>query len=114
MAYPKELSYDTLRTLAFGGISGTYAIVGTVFSRPVRVIKIANTTDRTIVVSTDGATDMDILPTNTLTLYDLSTNKIRDEGAFFAQGKAIYVKRPAAEANPTVGAVYVTVIGGVA
>lgn len=113
MGYPKELTYDTLRSLAFGGITGAYAIVGAVFSRPVRLLKIVNTTDRTIEVSTDGVTTEDILPTQTFVLYDLSTNKIRDEGAFFRQGKAIYVRRPAAEANPTSGSVHVVVIGGV-
>lgn len=111
MAYPKELSYDDLRTLAFGGIGAAYAIVAAPFSRPVRLLKIVNTTNKNVTVSADGVSDNDIVPTNSFTLYDLTANKVRDEGAFFRVGHGVWVKSTDGVA-PGSGAVYVVVIAG--
>ena len=111
MAYPKELSYDTLRSLGFASVGAAYTAVGTAFTRPVRLLKIVNTTDINILVSTNGTTDHDVVAANGFTLYDLTANKVRDEGAFFRSGLTIFVKREAGA--PTSGNVYVTVIAGV-
>lgn len=111
MGYPKEVNYDTLRTLAFGGITGAYALVGTRFARPVRLIKLVNTTNKTVTISADGVTDNDILPSNSFYLYDLTANKVRDEGAFFKVGSGVFVKSTDGVA-PGSGAVYAIVIAG--
>lgn len=113
MGYPKEIAFDAVRTLAFGGITGVYAAVGTALAAPARIIKIQNTTDRTIELSIDGVTTHDIIPANAFSLYDLTTNKTRDEGIYIKIGTIFYVRRPAAEANPTLGNVYITVLRGI-
>lgn len=111
MAYPKEVNYDDLRTLAFGGIGAAYALIGARFSRPVRLIKVVNTTNKTVTISADGVTDNDILPSNSFYLYDLTSNKVRDEGAFFKVGSGVWIKSTDGVA-PGSGAVYAVVIAG--
>jgi len=44
---------DTLRTLANGSISGTYAAVGTPFTSPVRLICFTNNTDGDMLFTDD-------------------------------------------------------------
>lgn len=111
MAYPKEVNYDPRRSLAFGGIGAAYAQVGTSFTRPVRLIKLVNTSNQAMDVSADGVVDHDILPANAFYLYDLTSNKVRDEGAFFRVGYGVWVKSTSGVA-PTSGAVYAVVICG--
>jgi hypothetical protein len=112
MAYPKEITFDAVRTLAFGGISGVFAAIGTALTEPARIIKIQNTTNQSIEFSLDGVTIHDVIPSNAFALYDLTANKTRDEGIYIREGTIFYIRRPAAEANPTSGNVYVTVLRG--
>lgn len=112
MAYPKTLDYDTIRTVAFGGITGTFADLGTALTSPARLVKLLNTTDVDAEISTDGVNVHDYVPANSFALYDLTANKVRDEGAFFRTGKQFSVRRPAAAGNPTTGGVYLVVIVG--
>ena len=110
MAYPQELTFDTIRSVAFGGIGAAYAAVGAAFTRPVRLIKVSNATDAAVFFSLDGTNDQDFIPANGFILYDLTANKVRDDGAFLRQGQNVYIKR--VSGAPTSGSVYITVIGG--
>lgn len=112
MGYPKEIVFDGIRQLAFGGITNVYAAVGGALTTPARIVKIQNTTNQTIELSIDGVNTHDIIPSNAFALYDLTANKTRDEGIYFREGRIFYVRRPAAEANPTSGSVYITVLIG--
>ncbi len=49
-----RIMYEELKTLAFGGISGTYAAVGSAFENPDRILKITNTTDANLLISFNG------------------------------------------------------------
>lgn len=109
MAYPQELTFDTLRSVAFGAIGAAYAAVGAAFTRPVRLIKVTNRTDADVLFSLDGTNDHDMIPSNGFTLYDLTANKVRDDGAFLRQGQNVYIKR--VSGAPTSGSVYITIIG---
>jgi hypothetical protein len=101
--------YENLRSLAFGGISGTYAGVGTSFVYPVRILKVTNLTDKDLLISFNGVDDMDVCPANAFYLYDYGSNKA-DQGGFFEQaaGNRLYAKQ--ASGAPTSGSVYVTVV----
>jgi len=109
MAYPKKITFDTLRSAAFGAIGAAYAAVGDAFARPPRIIKISNATDADVFFSLDGTNDHDYISANGFVLYDLTANKVRDDGAFLAQGQNVYLKR--VSGAPTSGAVYITVMG---
>ena len=112
MAVPKELVFQTIRTVAFGGITGVFANVGAALSAPARLVKIVNTSNRTAEITTDGTNVQDLLPANSFALYDLTTNRINDEGAFMRSGTQFQTRRPAADANPTSGSVSVVVLVG--
>lgn len=105
-------AFETLRSLAFGSISGAYATIGTPLLNPARLIKIVNTTNADMFISTDGTNNHDIIPASGFALYDLTTNHpTNSSGFFFAQGTQFYVKQVSA---PTSGTVYLTVIYGLA
>jgi hypothetical protein len=110
MASPNEVrvQFDTLRSLAFGSISGTYAAIGTAFTRPARMIKISNQTNADMFISFDGTNNHDLVASNGFVLYDYNSN-MSAQGGYFMQkaGTVVYVKQVSA---PTSGSVYVTVI----
>lgn len=99
--------FDTLRSLAFGGISGTYAALGTPLSQNWREFRIVNATNGDVFISADGTNNNFFLPSNSFLLWDLSTNAppISDTDTFvLAIGTQFYVKQSTA---PTSGSVYV-------
>jgi hypothetical protein len=104
-----KATFDTLRVLAFGGISGTYAAVGSAFTRPVRLLKIYNGTDSLLRISLDGSTDNDMLPSLSGQIYDITSDKVDDGGFFIPTAARVYVKTESG--SPSSGSVYVTVIG---
>src|SRR3990167_1398578 len=93
--------FEALRSLAFGSISGTYAGVGSAVAHPVRQFIVENLTDALMTFSFDGVTDHFVLPRNGLLISDVTTNKVREDGFFLAEGERLYVKGTA-----TSGAVY--------
>jgi len=95
--------------LAFGGISGSYAGVGTAFVFPVRILKITNQTNADLLISFDGVTDRDIIPAGTIEVLDYGSNKA-DTGGQLDQsmGDRVYVKQASGAASS--GSVYVTAI----
>jgi len=109
----KKVYFDTLRTLAFGGISGVYAAVGSALTVEPRIIYITNDTDAGMIFSTDNtnATGMLYLPKGTFKLFDLTANMVpgKDDSFVMAKGTIIYVKQSSA---PGSGAVYVEYVYG--
>lgn len=101
----QTVSFDELRSLAFGGISGSYAAIGTPFEHPVRLICISNNTDGDVVLSTDGVTDMLFIAAGSFKLFDLNTNrKHSDQVWVLPTGTQFYVKQVTA---PTEDSVYI-------
>lgn len=109
----KKVYFDTLRTLAFGGISAVYAAVGSALTHNPRIICITNNTDGDMIFSIDNtnATGQLFIPAGAFKLFDLTANiKPRDDDAFvMAIGTIMYVKQSTAA---TSGAVFVEYIYG--
>jgi len=109
----KKVYFDTLRSLAFGSISGTYAAVGTPLTVEARIICITNNTAGGMIFSTDSSNSAGQLfvPAGSFKLFDLTANLVpgKDDNFVIAQGTQFYVKQVAA---PTSGAVYIEVIYG--
>lgn len=104
-----RVRYEPLRSIAFGGISGTYASVGLPFSNPVRILKVSNFTDANILVSLNGIDNHDVVSANGFFLYDYASNKSSTAGLLEQpQGDRIYVKSESS--NPTEGNLYVTIV----
>ena len=104
----KKVYFDTLRSLAFGGISATYAAVGGPLTVNPRIMCITNNTMGGMIFSVDN-TNSDgqlFLPAGTFKLFDLTANLVpgKDDNFVLAIGTQFYVKQAAA---PTSGAVYI-------
>lgn len=104
----KKVYFDTLRSLAFGGISAVYAAVGTATTVNPRIICITNKTqgDMIFSVSNTNADGNLFLPAGTFKLFDLTANIIpgKDDSFVIAEGTIFYVKQVTA---PVSGAVYI-------
>jgi|ERR1700679_1100752 len=107
--YTNKAEVDVLRTVAFGGISATYAKVGNPLSFPARIICFTNTTDADVLFSSDGVTDQLIVPAGGFKLFDITTNHrpVNQDDFAFANGTQWFVRSTGA---PTSGAVYIEVV----
>lgn len=105
--------FDTLRSLAFGSISGTYAAVGVATTIQPRIICITNDTDAGMIFSDDNtvAAGKLYLPRGTFKLFDITANfrAGSDDNFILPEGMIIYVKQASA---PSAGAVYVEYLYG--
>jgi|ERR1700678_3458792 len=98
---------DSLRTLAFGGISAAYAPVGAAITHNWRTMKLTNNTNGDLFISLDGVTNNIFLPASSFTLYDLATNAapINESSSFVLQiGTQFYAKQSTA---PSSGALWI-------
>jgi hypothetical protein len=100
---------ETLRSLGFGSMGASYVAIGTPFAHPIRLLQIQNLTDATLLFSFDGVNDHVIIPASVGLVYDITTNKSRDQGWYISQGTTLYVKN---SGTPTSGSVYVTAFYG--
>lgn len=113
MAFGTRAAFEAIREIAFGSISGTYINVGNALTDHARLIRIVNEMDAQMYISTDGTTDHLRLSANSFVLFDLSTNKIKDDGLFLPKGTIIYVRQVS---TPTSGSLWIEVLsaeGGV-
>lgn len=107
MSLAIRLYPEPLRSLAFGGIGGGYAGIGTAFVHPSRILLVQNFTDVILTYSLDGLEDHFQLPPNGFILLDVTTNQVQTLGCFVSQGTRIYVK-----GAPTLGQANVSTFYG--
>jgi len=106
---PLVVVIDTIRSLAYTGISGTYATVGSVFSFPVKLICFTNNTDGDMFFSSNGTANQLFVAAGSFKLFDFTTNRNSLQPVWaLPKGTQIYVKQSTA---PTKGAVYVECLG---
>lgn len=107
----KKVNFDTLRSLAYGSISGTYAALGSALTESARIICFTNKTQGDMIITTDStnASGMIFVPAGTFKLYDLTANMVpgKDDNFVVAAGTQFYVKQSTA---PVSGAVYIEVV----
>jgi hypothetical protein len=110
----KKVYFDTLRSLAFGGISASYAAVGAATTIEPRIICITNATAGSMIFSDDNtnSTGKLFLPANSFKLFDLTSNLVsgKDDGFVISKGTVFYVKQVT---PPVSGAVYIEYLYGV-
>ena len=103
--------FEPLRTLAFGGISGSYAAVGTPLENQVRAFCITNDTQGDMIFSLDNtlAEGHMFIARGSYKLYDVQSNMNAqfDDKYVLAIGEQFYVKQ---ETVPVDGAVYIEVL----
>lgn len=109
MGNAQVATIDTIRTLAFGSISGSYAAVGTPLIFPTRLICFTNNTNGDMFFSSDGTNNQLFIAASSFKLFDLNTNRLNQQQLWvFATGTQFYVKQSTA---PTAGAVYIECLG---
>lgn len=109
----KRVYFDTIRSLAFGGISGTYAAVGSATTVNPRIMCITNDTNAGMIFSDDNTnpTGKFYLPAGSFKLFDFTTNEVqgKDDSFVMAKGVTMYVKQASA---PSSGSVYIEYVYG--
>ncbi len=100
---------DTLRTVAYTGVTGAYAAVGSPQAYPARIICWTNTTNADVIFSMDGSTSQLIVPAGGFKLFDVTTNHrpVNMDDLCFAVGTQWYVKTTGA---PTLGSVFIDIL----
>lgn len=114
MAFGTRAKFDAVREVAFGGISGTYAVVGSPLTDHARIIRFVNSTNVEVYITTDPTLDQIRMAASSFVLYDFSTNRIQNDGLFVHIGTQFYVKQ--VSGAPASGGVWIEVIsaeGGV-
>lgn len=101
--YVSERAYpETLRTLAYTGISGSYATVGSVLSQPSHMVRIINSTNGDMFFSLDGSNNHFFVPATSFVLYDITSNHDPSHNFKFAKGTQFYVKQSSAASSGSV------------
>ena len=100
---------ETIRSLAFGSISGSFAAVGTALANPARIILFQNTCDTDMFISFDVVNSHLMVPTLGFVLLDVTSNASISLNFTIAQGTRFYVKQVSA---PSSGTVYISVFYG--
>lgn len=101
--------FDELRSLAFGGISGTYAAVGSATTVRPRIVTITNNTEGDMLFTTDNSRDEIFVAAGAFKLYDIQANinTNSDDAYVLPLALQFYVKQIAA---PVSGSVYIEII----
>lgn len=105
----QRVRFETLRTVAFGGISGTYAALGSPLLHGARLIILDNLTNDDLLISFDGTNDHMVLVSTSAKIIDFASNKVGPVGQLeLSKGTQVYVKQ--LSGAPTAGSVYLSVI----
>lgn len=108
MSTDVKMAFETQRTLAFGSITGTFALIGSALLHPSRSLLFQNLTDVTVDFSDDGVNVKFSLPSNGFWVIDIATNKGEPAGDLqAAQGTRYYAKT---SGSPSLGAVNISSI----
>lgn len=106
-----KVRFDTIRTLGFAAISGTYAAVGSVLAVEARIVCFTNKTQGDMIFTTDNtvAAGQIFVPAGSFKLYDLTANIVpnKDDTYVIAKATQFYVKQSTA---PVSGDVYIEIV----
>jgi hypothetical protein len=114
MAYGRVAKFEPIREVAFGAIGAGYTAIGTLTTDYTRLVTFSNSTDQDVYISLDAIHNQLRVFRGSSKVFDISANKIRDDGLFLPKGTVFYIKQ--ASGVPTTGLVAVEVMyaaGGV-
>jgi hypothetical protein len=93
MAYGKRATWDTIREETYDNLDTAYVVVGGTTTKSVRVVKFTNTTNKTVYFTDDNTEDQLKIPTNSFSLWDVTTNKaLADKPQFIEIGTQFYCR----------------------
>ena len=106
--YRNRATFDTLRSVAAGSITSSFAAVGAALPAPAVCLTFKNDTNGDVIVSIDATNDNLYLPANSFNVYDIRTNGPFDCDFMFPQGTVFYVEQ--GTVVPTTGSFYIEAI----
>ena len=106
--YKNAAKFDTIRSVAFGSITNSYAVVGSPLSTPAVCVAFTNATNATILLSTDGIHDMIVLPPEWGKVFDIRTNAPNAIDYLLSSGTPFLVKYVGSA--PTSGSFYIEAV----
>lgn len=110
MSNVQTVSFDAIRTVAFGSVAATYAVIGAALTHPVRLVCITNNTNGDMFFSVNGSTDHLFVAGGSFKLFDLNTNRSNvDQWWVLQKNTQFYVRY---NTVPTSGAVYIECLWG--
>jgi len=114
MAYGRRVVFEPIREAAFGAVGVNYTALGAAIGSNARIITISNSLNLEVYISFDGINDHLRVAPNSFKLFDLTSNKVRDDGYFLSSGTVIYQKQVSgAPASGSIWAEVVVAGGGV-
>lgn len=113
MSTPTQIKATFLaaRTDDHTGAGAAYAALGTPISVSSLLLIISSTYDKSVWFSTDGSTDMILIPALTVVQIDIAGNKQGDGRLSFPSYTQIYIKQ-GPDGAPTTGDIAVTAMYG--
>lgn len=108
MGFKNAAKFDTLRSVAFGSLTTSYVIVGTVLPSNCVCVSFSNATNGIVYVSTDGVHDMIALPPQWGKVYDIRTNAPNTVDFLLPSGTPFLVKYSGSA--PTSGSLYIEAV----
>ncbi len=106
--YTNAAAFDTLRSVAFGSITTSYVIVGPILPQNAVAVTFKNNTNGTILVSTNGITDMLVFPGTSYGVYDIRTNAPNSTDFLISKGTPFLIKYSGSA--PTSGSFYIEAV----
>lgn len=101
--------FDALRSILGTSVTSSYTVLGAQFTHAMRVVHFINNTDGDMLISFDGTTDNVIVPADTFTLYDLTSDQDFNEKFRYENGTQLWIKYSTV---PTTGSFYVVCVYG--
>ena len=92
MANGMRIVAEQLRLIPFGDFAVGFVPVGFVFTHPIRILSMKNTTNVSVLVSYDGETIQEYLPASSGIVFDFTANSSPDgRYPFIPAGTTVYV-----------------------
>ncbi len=92
MAFGTRVFFEEVRELNFGDFGGTYVPIGVPLIHHIRLMALNNSTNHEIYISLDGINDHLRMAQNSFKLFDLSSNKVKDDGLFISSGTQVFIR----------------------
>ena len=86
----KRITYDVIRSRDSATFTGSYQTLGSPLSFACSIIKFVNNSNQLVTISTDGTNTHDVLPANSYSVYDETTNH-STEYTYMAKGTQFYI-----------------------
>lgn len=98
-ALGSSLTPDVLRVFASASLTSSYQLIQSVFSYPVRIMKITSTSSTDVTVSWNGVDDHEYIVAGSFLLIDVSANREASQICEIAKGTSILIKGTAGTGN---------------